>query len=125
LGGVVRHRITIFGDGRQVRDVLHVEDLVRAYEAAIRAPHKVAAQAFNVGGGPRSLLSLLDLIGMLEKRLKRRIPLCWDDWRPGDQRVYVSDIRKLETTLGWTPEINVDNGVGQLIDWVAENRAAF
>jgi CDP-paratose 2-epimerase len=125
IASLIGRDITIFGDGRQVRDVLHVEDLVRAYEAAIRAPHKIAGQAFNVGGGPGSLLSLLDLIGMLEKRFKRKIPLRWDDWRPGDQRIYVSDIRKLEMTLGWQPEIDVETGVAQLIDWVAQNRAAF
>jgi CDP-paratose 2-epimerase len=125
IASLLGRDITIFGDGRQVRDVLHVEDLVRAYEAAIRAPDKVAAQAFNVGGGPRSILSLLDLIQMLEERLKRRIPLHWDDWRPGDQRVYVSDIRKLDTVLGWKPEIDVTTGIAHLIDWVAQNRAAF
>jgi CDP-paratose 2-epimerase len=117
--------ITIYGDGKQVRDVLHVEDLVRAYEAAIRAPEKVAAQAFNVGGGPSAVLSLLDLIGMLEERRRRPIPLRWDDWRPGDQRIYVSDIRKLEATLDWKPEIDAASGVAQLIDWVAQNRASF
>jgi CDP-paratose 2-epimerase len=117
--------ITIFGDGRQVRDVLHVEDLVRAYEAAIRSPDKVTAQAFNVGGGPHSVLSLLDLIQMLEERRKRRVPLRFDDWRPGDQRVYVSDVRKLETVLGWKPEIDSATGIAQLIDWVEQNRAAF
>ena len=109
IASLLGRDITIYGDGRQVRDVLHVEDLVRAYEAAIRSPDKVAAQAFNVGGGPSSILSLLDLVEMLEERLKRRIPLRWDDWRPGDQRVYVSDIRKLETVLGWKPEIDVDD----------------
>ncbi|HEY1246935.1 MAG TPA: NAD-dependent epimerase/dehydratase family protein [Hyphomicrobiaceae bacterium] len=125
IASLLERDITVFGDGRQVRDVLHVEDLVRAYEAAIRAPDKVAAQAFNVGGGPRSILSLLDLIGLLEERLQHRIPLRWDDWRPGDQRVYISDIRKLETTLGWKPEIDVTSGIAQLTDWVARNRRAF
>jgi CDP-paratose 2-epimerase len=125
IASLLGRDITIFGDGMQVRDVLHVEDLVRAYEAAIRSPDKVAAQAFNVGGGPASVLSLLDLIAMLEKGLGRPIPLRWDDWRPGDQKVYVSDIRKIEATLGWKPEIDVNTGVEQLIDWVAQNRAAF
>ena len=125
IASLLGRDITIFGDGRQVRDVLHVEDLVRAYEAAIRAPDKVAAQAFNVGGGPGSILSLLDLIQMLEERLKQRIPLRWDDWRPGDQRVYVSDIRKLDRVLDWKPEIDATTGIAQLIDWVAQNRAAF
>lgn len=125
IASLLGRDITIFGDGRQVRDALHVEDLLRAYEAAIRSPEKVAAQAFNVGGGPGQILSLLDLIGMLEGRFRRRIPLKWDEWRPGDQRVYVSDIRKLDEVLGWKPEVDVASGISQLMDWVARNRAAF
>jgi CDP-paratose 2-epimerase len=125
IASLLGRDITIFGDGKQVRDVLHVEDLVRAYEAAIRSPEKVAAEAFNVGGGPGQMLSLVDLIGMLEQRLRRRIPLKWDEWRPGDQRIYVSDIRKLDTVLGWKPEIDVKSGISQLTEWVAQNRAAF
>lgn len=121
----LRRNITIFGDGKQVRDVLFVEDLVRAYEAAIVAPDKIAGQAFNVGGGPRNVLSLVDLVELLEKKLGRKIPLKWDDWRPGDQRVYISDIRKLETVLGWKPEVGVAEGVGQLANWVRLNEAAF
>ncbi len=117
--------ITIFGDGKQVRDVLHVEDLVRAYEAAIHAPDRIAGQAFNVGGGPDHILSLLDLIAMLENRLGKKIPLKWQDWRPGDQRAYVSDIRKLEQALGWKPEIGVQEGVSQLIGWVDEVKDVF
>ena len=100
IAALLGRDITIYGDGKQVRDVLYVDDLVRAYEAAIRSPDKVAGQAFNVGGGPDQILSLLDLVEMLEHRLGRSIPVHWDDWRPGDQRVYVSDIRKLHTALG-------------------------
>jgi CDP-paratose 2-epimerase len=125
IASLLGRDITIYGDGKQVRDVLHVEDLVRAYEAAIRSPDKVAAQAFNVGGGPERIMSLLDLVGMLEERFQRRIPLEWDEWRPGDQRIYVSDIRKLDTVLGWKPEIDVQSGVTQLTEWVAQNRGAF
>ena len=103
IASLLGRDITIYGDGNQVRDVLHVADLLRAYEAAIQAPDKIAGQAFNVGGGPDHIVSLLDLVEILERRLARRIPLKWQDWRPGDQRVYVSDIRKLETVLGWRP----------------------
>jgi CDP-paratose 2-epimerase len=117
--------ITIFGDGKQVRDVLYVDDLVRAYEAAIVAPDKIKGQAFNIGGGPGQLLSLVDLVDTLEKRLGRKIPLRFDDWRPGDQRVYISDIRKLERVLGWKPEVGVANGVALLDQWVQRNEAAF
>jgi CDP-paratose 2-epimerase len=125
IASLLGRDITIFGDGKQVRDVLHVDDLLRAYEAAIRAPDKVAQQAFNVGGGPGQILSLLDLVEMLESRLGIEIPLKWDTWRPGDQQVYVSDIRKLDTALGWRPEIGVESGIAQLIDWVEQNRDAF
>jgi CDP-paratose 2-epimerase len=125
IASLLGRDITIFGDGKQVRDVLHVDDLLRAYEAAIRAPDRVAGQAFNVGGGPSRVLSLLDLIDMLERRLQRKIPLRFDDWRPGDQTVYISDVRKLESALDWKPEIDVANGVTQLIDWVDANRGAF
>lgn len=125
IASLLGQDITIFGDGKQVRDVLHVDDLLRAYDNAIRAPEKIAGQAFNIGGGPGHILSLIDLIEILEKRLGRKIPLKWADWRPGDQRVYVSDIRKLEQTLGWKPEVTVEKGVLQLVDWVDENRSAF
>jgi CDP-paratose 2-epimerase len=125
IAAILGRDVTIFGDGKQVRDVLHVDDLLRAYEAAIRAPDRVAQQAFNVGGGPTHILSLLDLIEMLEARLDRKITLRWGDWRHGDQQAYVSDIRKLESALGWKPEVSVSKGVGQLIDWVAQNRHVF
>ena len=121
IASFLRRDITIFGDGKQVRDVLHVDDLLRAYEAAIRSPDKVAQQAFNVGGGPGQVISLLELVEMLEKRLRRKIPLRWDDWRPGDQQVYISDIRKLETAVGWKPAIDVASGIAQLIVWVEKN----
>ncbi|MGE0768703.1 MAG: NAD-dependent epimerase/dehydratase family protein [Hyphomicrobiaceae bacterium] len=125
IAALLDRDITIYGDGKQIRDVLHVDDLLRAYEAAILAPDKIAGQAFNIGGGPKRILSLRDLISMLERRFGKKIPLKWQDWRPGDQRAYVSDIRKLETALSWAPHIDVDSGVGQLVDWVTENRAVF
>jgi CDP-paratose 2-epimerase len=125
IASMLRRDITIYGDGKQTRDVLHVDDLVRAYEAAIRAPDKIAGQAFNAGGGPGRILSLLDLIEMLEGRFCRKIPLLWDCWRPGDQRVYVSDTRKMRAALNWEAEIGVQAGIDQLIEWVERNRGVF
>jgi CDP-paratose 2-epimerase len=125
IASMLGRAITIYGDGKQARDILHVDDLVRAYEAAIRVPEKVTGQAFNVGGGPDQIISLIDVIEMLEGRLGRKIPLKWDDWRPGDQKVYVSDVRKLQTALDWKSEIGVKGGVTELIDWVELNRDAF
>jgi CDP-paratose 2-epimerase len=114
--------ITIWGDGKQVRDVLHIDDLVRAYEAAIRMPDAIAGQAFNVGGGGERALSLLELVDRLERRHKRKIKPRWSDWRPGDQRIYVSDIRKLRKSLDWQPEIGVDAGIDDLTRWIDDHR---
>lgn len=125
IASLLGRNITIYGDGKQVRDVLHVDDLLQAYEAAIRAPEKIAGEAFNVGGGPAHVLSLLELIDMLEKKLGQKIPLRFDGWRPGDQQVYISDVRKLHRLLGWKPETGPAKGVSQLIDWVSENRSLF
>ncbi len=125
IASLIGRDVTIFGDGRQVRDVLHVDDLLRAYEAAILSPDKISGEAFNIGGGPKHVLSLLELVKMLERRLGRNIPLKWADWRPGDQRAYISDVRKLEKKTGWKPEIDVEAGVGQLFDWVETNFEQF
>jgi CDP-paratose 2-epimerase len=125
IAATLGREITIFGDGKQARDVLHVDDLVRAYEAAIRAPEKVTGEAFNVGGGIEQVISLIDLIEILENRFHRKIALQWDDWRPGDQQVYVSDTRKIRTALNWESEIGVAAGIAQLIEWVEKNRDTF
>jgi CDP-paratose 2-epimerase len=125
IATLLEKNITIYGDGKQVRDVLHVDDAIRAYEAAIRSPDDIRGQAFNIGGGTEQTLSLLELIDMLEKHYKRKIPLKFDQWRPGDQEVYVSDVRKLEKLLSWKPAIDAKQGVGKLIEWVEQNRSAF
>lgn len=121
IAAVLKRPITIFGDGRQIRDVLHVDDLVDGYERAIEQPEKVAGQAFNIGGGPANTLSLLELIALLEETLKIRIPLKFADWRPGDQKVFVCDVDKALDRFGWQPRIGSDEGVRRLIAWVSSN----
>lgn len=125
IAAVLGKQITLYGDGKQVRDVLHVDDLVRAYALAIDNPDKSRGQAFNTGGGPLHTLSLLELIAMLERQLGKKIAPAFGDWRAGDQKVYVSDISKLEAALGWRPQIAAEDGVARLIDWVSDNRALF
>ena len=125
IASLLGHNIKIFGDGRQVRDVLHVDDLLRAYEMAILSPDKIRGQAFNIGGGPGQVLSLLDLVQILETRLGHSIPLHFDAWRPGDQRVYVSDVSKLQRVLGWRPEISVAQGLEHLVRWIEASRSQF
>lgn len=125
IAAVLGKPITIYGDGKQIRDVLQVEDLARAYEAAYRHRDRASGQAFNIGGGPGNTLSLLELLGDLETELGIRIPLRWSDWRPGDQPVFVCNLDKAERLLDWRPRIEVREGVRQLVRWVRENRSLF
>ena len=115
--------ITVFGDGKQVRDLLWVEDLVGAYRAFLvpDLPHGV----FNMGGGPEKSLSLLELLDLLRARVDGELKVSFSDWRPSDQKVYISDISKAQNQLGWSPTIDPTQGVSKLIDWVQENRSLF
>lgn len=118
--------ITIYGDGKQVRDVLHVEDLLDVYDAAIEKIDLSRGQVYNIGGGPKNTMSVWREFGpLLERLMGKSIPVGQGDWRPGDQRIYVSDIRKAEQELMWTPKIGVEEGVALLFDWVDANRILF
>ncbi len=125
IAAVLGKPITIYGDGKQIRDVLHVRDLARAYRAAIERQDAACAQAFNIGGGPHNTLSLRELIRDLESELGTKIALNWEDWRPGDQPVFVCDTSKAKERLGWAPEISVLQGVQALIQWVRDHRSLF
>jgi CDP-paratose 2-epimerase len=125
IAGALGRRVTIYGDGKQVRDVLFVEDLVRAYELAAEKIGKVAGRVYNIGGGPKHSMSLLELLAMLERMLGKRIPREFGDWRPGDQPVFVCDISKARDELGWEPVVGVEEGVRKLYDWVVANPKLF
>jgi CDP-paratose 2-epimerase len=125
IASLLDRQITVYGDGKQIRDVLHVKDLVRLYELAARQRDAVSGDVFNVGGGPANTLSLLELLAMLKERLQHDRAPAFGPTRPGDQPVFVCDIRKAERVLGWKPEIDTAAGVALLIDWVRENRSLF
>ncbi len=118
--------ITIFGDGKQVRDVLFVDDLLNAYDAAIAHIDVAAGQIYNVGGGSERVMSIwADFGPILERLTGHPITVSWSDWRPGDQRVVVCDIRKAERELGWRPNVGVEEGIRRLYQWVVANRSLF
>ncbi len=126
IAAVTGRPITIYGDGKQVRDVLFVEDLLDAYDAAIARRDAVAGEVFNIGGGPEHTISIWREFGpLLERLLGRAIPVTYGDWRPGDQRVYVSDIRKAARMLQWQPKVGVEEGVQRLLAWVQAHRELF
>jgi CDP-paratose 2-epimerase len=117
--------VTIYGDGKQIRDALWVEDLVDAYQAAYDRIDGVAGAVFNVGGGPANTLSLRELVDRLEREFGRPFERAYDNWRPGDQRVFVADNRKAEDLLDWKPRVSSAEGVGRLIAWVRDNAHLF
>jgi CDP-paratose 2-epimerase len=110
--------ITIYGDGKQVRDALFVDDLVDAFLLARARIGEVAGEPFNVGGGPENTLSLLELLDLVEDLEGARPRVELADWRAADQRWYVSDTRKLHRAVGWEPSVGVDEGVRRLHSWL-------
>jgi len=117
--------LTIYGDGKQVRDILFVEDLVRAYDMCIQNINKVSGQVYNIGGGAGNQMSLLELLAFLEKFTGKEIKTAFADWRPGDQPVFVCDIAKAKADFGWEPSVSVEEGVKKLYDWVDTNKNLF
>jgi CDP-paratose 2-epimerase len=114
--------VTIFGDGRQVRDVLFVDDAVRTYIDALRNADRLAGRAFNLGGGPANAVSLLQLIRHIERLIGRPIERYFAPWRPEDQRYYVSDTRRLAEALNVPEPTPWRTGVAALLRWLADNR---
>jgi CDP-paratose 2-epimerase len=112
--------IMIYGDGRQVRDILFVDDAVEAYIRASRHIGQISGRAFNLGGGPVNAVSLLQLIGHIEGLIGRRIDVAFHDWRAGDQRYYVSDTRRIARELGLPAPTPWRAGVARLADWLMD-----
>lgn len=109
---------SISGTGKQVRDLLHVSDLYRAFRLASEDPKSLAGQAMNIGGGPNNSLSLLELFERLERATGNRPPYEAGPERPADQKVFVADIRPLSDSLGWSPAVGLDQGIEELVSWV-------
>ncbi len=113
--------ITIYGNGKQVRDILYIDDLILAYDLAINKPNQIKGEAFNIGGGIRHSISLMELIKMLSKIMRKDIPYGHAAARPGDQKVYISNTKKIYHHLGWIPKIPIETGIGNTLKWVEKN----
>ena len=126
IASIFNKPITIYGDGKQVRDLLYIDDLLDAYDAVIADPKGTRGQVFNIGGGSENVMSVWHDFGpILSDLLGKKISINKGDWRPGDQRIYVSDIRKAKEKLGWYPKVSVKEGITRLYNWVVENKEIF
>ncbi|MCM8779640.1 MAG: GDP-mannose 4,6-dehydratase [Candidatus Omnitrophica bacterium] len=115
--------ITIYGDGKQVRDVLYVTDLVNAFDKFIQSNLK--CEVMNIGGGPDNTISLLELLDEIEKLSGVRRKISFSVWRPSDQKVYISDIAKVKDKLNWRPTVSPSAGIEKLYKWIRENENCF
>jgi CDP-paratose 2-epimerase len=116
-----QRRISVYGDGMQVRDLLYVEDLVNALLLARERIADCAGEAFNIGGGAARSASLLEVLEQI-RRVHGSCEVSFAAWRPSDQRYYVSNTRKYQRTTGWAPQVSVERGIEQLYDWAAQQR---
>jgi len=117
--------ITIFGDGKQVRDVLYVNDLIQAFDKFLEKKDQLSGEVFNMGGGKANSLSLLELLTLLQQLTGKRSTIHFEDWRSSDQKVYISNIGKAQEKLDWTVKIPPKEGIKKLIDWVQTNKHIF
>jgi CDP-paratose 2-epimerase len=116
--------ISIFGDGKQVRDILHVNDAVSAYRKLLASIDETRGRAFNLGGGPANAISIALALREIEKITGRAFVASYDRWRAGDQSYFVADTRRLQHMTGWRPTIGWRAGIRHLHDWLMENRRA-
>lgn len=118
--GLRQDPFTISGNGKQVRDVLHSEDMISLYYSTLNNSKLLAGQAFNIGGGITNSLSLLELFGLLEGRIGQPLKYKKLPPRESDQRIFVADLEKIKSYTGWTPQVSAQDGVAQMLDWVSE-----
>jgi CDP-paratose 2-epimerase len=118
-----REPIAIYGDGRQVRDVLFVDDAVRAYRAVLANIEAVSGEAFNLGGGPQNAVSVNQVLAEIERLIGARLTTTRGDWRRGDQLYFVADTSALAERVGWHANVGWRDGIERLHAWLAASRA--
>ncbi|MDI6825939.1 MAG: GDP-mannose 4,6-dehydratase [Candidatus Aenigmarchaeota archaeon] len=122
ISGIFGKPVVIYGDGRQVRDILYITDLARLFELIVKNIKKISGKVYNVGGGSSNTISLLELIQFLKGRLGLELKYSFSKWRPADQRAYYSNITKVKKDLGWSPSVSKEEGIVKTHEWIMNNR---
>lgn len=119
---VMDYPLTIFGTGKQVRDILHVSDLIGAFEAFYKYQKP---GVYNIGGGTPTMLSLIECIHLIEKILDKKSKIKYKPSRMGDLVYFVCDTARAKKNLKWSAKVMPEKGVKELVDWVVENKNLF
>jgi CDP-paratose 2-epimerase len=121
VAAILKKTLTIFGNGKQVRDLLYIDDVMRAFDSAFNSNSKIRGEAINLGGGKENAVSLLQTIKYLENAAGTRLKTKYAGWRPGDNKCYYTDVSKAKSLLGWAPEVSWNEGLDRTLDWVKQN----
>jgi len=125
IAAVTGKPITIYGDGKQVRDILYITDQNAAFETLAKNIKKASGRNYNLGGGTDYTTSLYELLDLIEELTGKRSKVSYGGWRMGDQKVYISDTRKIKKELGWRPKVSVREGVKRIAEWTLGHMELF
>lgn len=114
--------VTIYGNGKQVRDVLYIDDLIEAFDLAFKNIKKTKGKAYNIGGGAKFSLSIWELFEILEKLSGKKFRYSFGPWRPGDQKIYISDLTLAKKDFSWSPKTSPREGIKKLYNWISQNK---
>jgi CDP-paratose 2-epimerase len=122
IAALLERPLTVYGNGKQVRDILHVDDLARLYFLALENIDSINGRVYNVGGGPSNTLSLIELLEILGERYGKQVHYNSAPIRAGDQPIFVADTTKLKMDLNWVPEWDVKKGFDSMASWIDEHK---
>lgn len=116
------NKFSISGNGKQVRDLLHVDDVVKLYILASKKFKKLNGEAFNIGGGPKNSLSIIELINILEKKYKFKLNYYFKKERISDQKIFISNNSKITKAIGWKPKVSIMHGINKILFWIKDSK---
>lgn len=117
--------INIYGNGKQVRDVLYIDDLLSAYQSYFEKARQLGSKVYTMGGGKQNSLSIIECINYLRTKFNYSGKILYHSWRAVDQKIYISDISKASSELNWKPKITSFEGIDKLVEWTLQHREIF